>query len=487
MRHNARYFCSRLGFPGVSAVPTSQPVRVFLSSTIYDFRDLRSALRFWFEELGYEVLMSEVSDFERRPDSSTFDACFEAIHYCDFYILLVGERYGSIFQDGISVTNQEFRVAKALADEKRIAMIPFVRKSIWQEAELAAAAGGASTIRTADAQSAEQMARVLAFVQELKSTKLLDAEGNEGGNLWIYNFDTFADIIGALRIALRANTDITAQRALANLRKEIESNFARVVSKQNDLPFPFHAPLQLPEVRAAMALDVDAQGTTYLIEARVARTLAIGLTMAREFGRLQDEALEGAIHSGEFLRFDSQTRTFFETPELEIMRRLSGEIARVREMVELIGEAPFGEITERILGGTPADARGIDVPGDYLVLGSIVLRSAENLMRLLATLHRWIDTGDLVTPDLLLDSFETESLRRVEHEAAQVQDVAGWLRSPAIADLLTGGSTATSDERAAAAVVNPALAGGSYQDAVRRLTDHAIRVFYQNSGDTPAN
>ena len=155
------------------------------------------ALRFWFEELGYEVLMSEVSDFERRPDSSTFDACFEAIHYCDFYILLVGERYGSIVQDGISVTNQEFRVAKALADEKRIAMIPFVRKSIWQEAELAAAAGGASTIRTADAQSAEQMARVLAFVQELKSTKLLDAEGNEGGNLWIYNFDTFADIIGA--------------------------------------------------------------------------------------------------------------------------------------------------------------------------------------------------------------------------------------------------------------------------------------------------
>ena len=48
-------------------------------------------------------------------------------------------------------------------------------------------------------------------------------------------------------------------------------------------------------------------------------------------------------------------------------------------------------------------------------------------------------------------------------------------------------STANSDERAAAAVVNPALAGGSYQDAVRRLTDHAIRVFYQNSGDTPAN
>jgi hypothetical protein len=467
-------------------VPTSQPVRVFLSSTIYDFRDLRSALRFWLEELGYVVLMSEVSDFERRPDSNTFDACFEAIHYCDFYILLVGERYGSIFQDGISVTNQEFRVAKALADRQEIAMIPFVRKSVWQEAELAAAAGGASTIRTADAQSAEQMARVLAFVQELKSTTLLDAAGNEGGNLWIYNFDTFADIIGALRIALRANTDVTAQRALADLRKEIESNIARVVSKQNDLPFPFHAPLQLPEVRAALAVEVDAQGTGYPVEVRVARTLAIGLTMAREFARLQDEALDGAIHSGEFLHFDSQTRTFYETPELEIMRRLGGEIVRVREMAELVDEAPFSAITERILGGTPADPPEIQVPGDYLVLGSIVLRSTENLMRLMATVHHWIDTGVLVSPDLLVDSFETESLRRVEHEAAQVQDVAAWLRSPAMTDLLTGGSMASREERAAAAATNPALAGGSYQDAVRRLTDHAIRVFYQNSGDAPA-
>jgi hypothetical protein len=274
---------------------------------------------------------------------------------------------------------------------------------------------------------------------------------------------------------------------VANLSKEIESIIAGVVSKQIVLPFRFHAPLQLAVVRATMGLDVDAQGTSYPIEARVARTLAIGLTMAREFARLQDEALEGAIHSGEFLRFDSQTRTFFETPELEIMRGLSGEIARVRQSVELIGEAPFSEITERILAGTPADARQIEVPGEYLLLGSIVLRSAENLMRLQVTLHHWIDTGELVTPELLLDSFETESLRRVEHEAAQVRDVPGWLRSPAIADLLTGGSTASSDERAAAAAANPALASGPYQDAVRRLTDHAIRVFYQNGGDAPAS
>lgn len=463
-------------------MPTTQPVRVFLSSTIYDFRDLRSALRFWFEELGYEVLMSEVSDFERRPDSSTFDACFEAIHYCDFYILLVGERYGSIFQDGISVTNQEFRVAKALADEKRIAMIPFVRKAIWQEAELAAATGGASTIRTADAYAAEQMARVLAFVDELKSTRMVDDAGQESGNLWIYTFDSFADIIGALRIALRANTDVTAQRALANLRKEIESNIARIVSKQGNLPFPFYAPLQLPEVRAAMQVDVDAQGTGHRITARVARTMAIGLTMAREFARLRDEALEGAIRSGEFLHFDNQTRTFYETPELDVMRQLQAEMVRLRQLTGFIDQPPLSEISERLLSGSDPDDADVEVAGDYLLLGSIVVRAAENMVRLMAALHDWIDTGELKTPDVVIDSYETESLRRVQHEAAQVQDVAAWLRSPAIHDLLTGRSTATREERAIAEADYSGLETEAYQAAVRKLAADAIRVFYQNGG-----
>ncbi|HET9659133.1 MAG TPA: DUF4062 domain-containing protein, partial [Thermomicrobiales bacterium] len=426
----------------------------------------------------------EVSDFERRPDSSTFDACFEAIHYCDFYILLVGERYGSIFQDGISVTNQEFRVAKALADQKRIAMIPFVRKSIWQEAELAAAAGGESTIRAADAHAAEQMARVLAFVDELKSTKLLDDAGKEAGNLWIYTFDSFADIAGALRIALRANTDVTAQRAIANLRAEIESNIARIVSKQGNLPFPFYAPMQLPEVRAALQVGVDAQGTERRIDRTVARRLAIALMMAGEYQRLEDEGLEEAIRSGEFLRFDNQTRTFFETPELEVMRRLSGEIDRLRQMAELSKNPPFSELSDQILRQADSGDAEITVSADLLLLGSIILRAGENMLRLMAALHHWMATGELIPPQVDSASYETESLRRLQHEAAEARDVATWLGYPVIADLLTGDSTANGEDRAAAAIAFPALGGESYQAAVRQLADEAVRVFYQNSGET---
>jgi hypothetical protein len=37
-------------------MPAQRP-KVFISSTIYVFRDLRSALKYWLEELGYDVLL----------------------------------------------------------------------------------------------------------------------------------------------------------------------------------------------------------------------------------------------------------------------------------------------------------------------------------------------------------------------------------------------------------------------------------------------
>jgi len=45
-----------------------QKPKIFISSTIYDFQDLRSSLKYWLSELGFSVQLSEYSDFEE--DSS---------------------------------------------------------------------------------------------------------------------------------------------------------------------------------------------------------------------------------------------------------------------------------------------------------------------------------------------------------------------------------------------------------------------------------
>ena len=71
--------------------------RIFISSTIYDFRDLRSCLKFYFERYGYQVQLSEFNDFRKKLDLSSYDACFDSIQSSDYFILLIGARVGGFF------------------------------------------------------------------------------------------------------------------------------------------------------------------------------------------------------------------------------------------------------------------------------------------------------------------------------------------------------------------------------------------------------
>lgn len=106
--------------------------RVFVSSTIYDFRDLRSALKWWLEQMGCDVRMSEFTDFNRPPEQGALNSCFAAIQDSHFYVLMIGGRRGSWFdQDNlVSITRQEFRVAAELARDGKLVPVVFVRKEV---------------------------------------------------------------------------------------------------------------------------------------------------------------------------------------------------------------------------------------------------------------------------------------------------------------------------------------------------------------------
>lgn len=106
----------------------------FISSTIYDFRDLRSALKFYLEELGYQVYASEYNDFKVASDKHSYDACLKLIEECDYFILLVGSRVGGFYDTDskISITRQEYREAYKLHEQGKLQIISFVREDIWQ-------------------------------------------------------------------------------------------------------------------------------------------------------------------------------------------------------------------------------------------------------------------------------------------------------------------------------------------------------------------
>jgi uncharacterized protein DUF4062 len=106
---------------------------VFVCSTIYDFRDLRSALKLWLEEYGYEVLLSEFNDFPQLPDQNSYTSCLQAIDQSDFFILFIGSRVGGWYDQAnrVSITRMEYRYAYERFKQGKLRLIVLVRKEVW--------------------------------------------------------------------------------------------------------------------------------------------------------------------------------------------------------------------------------------------------------------------------------------------------------------------------------------------------------------------
>ena len=86
--------------------------RIFISSTVYDFRDLRSAVAYNLRSQGLTVYVSEAADFPVSGDKSAIDECLENVKSSDYYLLLIGARTGSMIEEGVSATRKEYQTAK---------------------------------------------------------------------------------------------------------------------------------------------------------------------------------------------------------------------------------------------------------------------------------------------------------------------------------------------------------------------------------------
>ena len=116
--------------------------RVFISSTIYDFKDLRSALKYFLEENSFEVVTSENVDFPNTNKNNSYQACLDAIETCDYFVLLIGARVGGTYRyktdkktETITITRAEYRKAYELFKQEKIKIINFIRKEIYDVKE----------------------------------------------------------------------------------------------------------------------------------------------------------------------------------------------------------------------------------------------------------------------------------------------------------------------------------------------------------------
>ena len=64
--------------------------RVFISSTYYDLRHVRTAIKDFIESLGFETVLSENFDVFYHKGISVQTACLDDIKKCDIFILVIG-------------------------------------------------------------------------------------------------------------------------------------------------------------------------------------------------------------------------------------------------------------------------------------------------------------------------------------------------------------------------------------------------------------
>jgi hypothetical protein len=101
-------------------------MKIFISSVVNGFEQYREAAKKAIELMGGTPVMSE--KFGARAYSSE-TACIHEVEKSDVYVLVMGENYGYVTQDGISVTHAEYKAAIAanrpvLAFIKRCDMEP---------------------------------------------------------------------------------------------------------------------------------------------------------------------------------------------------------------------------------------------------------------------------------------------------------------------------------------------------------------------------
>ncbi len=323
--------------------------RVFVSSTVRDMGDLRSALKWWFEQNGYDAQLSEYNDFEKPLIQHSYQACIDAIQNADYFVLLIGSRVGGwLDRDAkVSITRAEYRKAYELfRTNGKPVPITFVRRAILDVREdrrglerlLSAEYSDRPDLSEEDraklvahpSKLLEDADAILSFVDEV--SRAAEAERARLGGLpfpvanWIHAFDRFSELVSVFERELRVRPVRGASLA-ANVRADLD-----VIARELCMPdkkskrgliaaYNYVAPF-----RTRLSGDLTASVEVELSGEELASVGAF-LTMFRNIGAwLPKRAVREAVDSGEFLEWVPEVHGYRPTAVHAMLRRLEREL-----------------------------------------------------------------------------------------------------------------------------------------------------------------
>lgn len=316
--------------------------RVFISSTVYDFADLRSAIKYWLEEEGFEVSASEFNDFKKEVELNSYEACLRAIESCQYFILLIGTRAGGLMSSpsNTTITMAEYRHAYEKARRGELKIITLVRRSIWNAREDRQALGAligseyglseedTNKIKHHSSKVVQDATLVFSFISEVCRQDEMRAsiKGHQAGpiNNWVHQFDNFREVVDVLRSTFVRNKGLQRAALLASLKTELAKNLTHLFRKLPTGELQAYY-LDASEGRRHYNGVINGRST---FPRKALAALAFNIFSAVE--AINSHALDQCLSSGFFLDYDPRSDRYVTGTVQSILLHLQESIRQIR-------------------------------------------------------------------------------------------------------------------------------------------------------------
>jgi hypothetical protein len=418
---------------------------IYISSTIYDFADLRSSLKYVLEELGYTVLLSDFNDFKKPLDKNSYDSCLAALKEADYFLLLIGQRVGGFVdaKEKISITRIEYREAYKLSQAGQLKLLIFVRKSLWDIREDRKALTQAFEKLNADSKelSEENQKKLInhsstfvndaevtfEFLKEVSKVEEMKAAIKGAGDFpvgnWVHTFSTLGDIMATLNTELNIKNPLQRAILISNLKNELIGNLAALLTKTPDTilateDFAMAA-------RRGLTGDRDEVSD---ISGKHLGWLAMYLLCAAPTSNLTTQFLNAALTSGEFLNFVKESHSF----EPSLLQNRMLELKKNLDRLQFLTKG-FSEQRSRLadeLFGIPNDESLISIENEKLSVAFVFQDCELNVVKLLSAILKYLDgdTKALQNVQLNPTSPFPETAKQLKQERPVKSDVITWLK-----------------------------------------------------------
>jgi hypothetical protein len=423
---------------------------IFISSTIYDFRDLRSSLKFWLEQLGYEVMLSEFNDFTKPLDENSYTACLKSIERAHYFILLIGARTGGLFDatQKVSITRTEYRTAYGLVKAGRMKLITFVREDVWNikedrnalrnllrsdyakqrelsEAEVEAITKHPSSFVN-DAEATFSFLREVGRIDEMKQA--MAGKANLPIANWIHPFSSFQDIADTLSTILNTKRSLSTIALITNLKRELLSNLSRLTSKNKKGEVNVHTVFG-DFARSQFKGDLKDSS---LMPARYIKWLGMYGIFGASGRKLSTQFIDQALTSGAFLEFDFNLNSY----KIGVFHNA---LFQLKENINHLKDFSDGYVHERVIAFltkyAPKNNPSVNSEGNLTISNEDLLPifacldCEQNVSALCIALLKALEGNNDKLFSLKLNRSNPSEVQatKIEAESTTVEEIEAWL------------------------------------------------------------